>query len=130
MKKIYLCGHTGSANRGCEAIVRSTVTILRKCGVEDITLLTFNEADDRLRGIDNIADDILSYPKKTVLDRGCSWLAQKLFNNGIWGARFYHKSFIKSIDNENSLLFNIGGGYVLLWNSLYELCFERSCWRV
>lgn len=108
MKRLYLCGHTGSANRGCEAIVRSTVKVLREGGAEDITLLTFKESDDRIREIDKIVD-LMSYPKKTIFNRGCSWLSKKLFNNGIWGARFYHKSFIKQIDNANSLLFNIGG---------------------
>ena len=108
MKKIYLCGHTGSANRGCEAIVRSTVKVLRECGAEDISLLTFSEADDRLRGVNKLAK-LIPYPKKTVFDRGMSFLAKKLLKNGTWGARFYHKSFIKQIDNQNSLLLNVGG---------------------
>ena len=108
MKKIYLCGHTGSTNRGCEAIVRSTVKILRQCGVEDITLLTFNEADDRANNIDKIVA-LKEYPKKTLFDRGCSFLSKKLFKNGTWGARFYHKSFIKRLDSTKALLVNIGG---------------------
>ena len=108
MKKFYLCGHTGSANRGCEAIVRSTVKVLRECGAEDITLLTFKESDDRLRGIDKIAD-LVPYPKKTVFDRGLSYISKKFFKNGVWGAKFYHKSLIKSISGSDSILFNVGG---------------------
>ena len=46
MKKVILCGHTGSVNRGCEAIVRSTAEILKKCEVKDISAFTFNESDD------------------------------------------------------------------------------------
>lgn len=46
MKKIFLCGHTGSTNRGCEAIVRSTVKILNECGVKDIRLFSYAMGDD------------------------------------------------------------------------------------
>ena len=46
MKKIYLCGHTGSMNRGCEAIIRSTTKILDECGANNVSAYTFNFSDD------------------------------------------------------------------------------------
>ena len=54
MGKLYLVGHTGSANRGCEAIVRSTVSLFNKCGVTDITLFSDNGVDDKKMGLDAV----------------------------------------------------------------------------
>ena len=55
MSRIFLVGHTGSVNRGCEAIVRSTVKLLNDEGIYDIHLVT----------------DGLQYDKKVNLDRIC-----------------------------------------------------------
>ena len=46
MSNIYLCGNTGIVNRGCEAIVRSTVKILNKPS-GSVTLTTFAPFQDR-----------------------------------------------------------------------------------
>lgn len=54
MGKLYLVGHTGSVNRGCEAIVRSTVSLFNKCGVTDITLFSDKRADDKKNGLDAV----------------------------------------------------------------------------
>lgn len=54
MKRVYLCGHTGSNNRGCEAIIRSTVNILRESGVNDCRLFSYNVEHDKRRKLDEI----------------------------------------------------------------------------
>lgn len=36
MKKVILCGHTGSHNRGCEAIIKSTANMFSSMGVETV----------------------------------------------------------------------------------------------
>ena len=54
MGKLYLVGHTGSVNRGCEAIVRSTVSLFNKCGVTDITLFSDKRVDDKKNGLDAV----------------------------------------------------------------------------
>lgn len=54
MKLVYLCGHTGSNNRGCEAIVRSTVKILQKAGVEQCRLFSYNVPYDKRNHLDEI----------------------------------------------------------------------------
>ena len=49
MKTFLLAGHSGSANRGCEAIVRSTVAMLRKqFGEVRIILSSFRPKEDVL----------------------------------------------------------------------------------
>lgn len=43
---VFLCGQTGSINRGCEAIVRSTVKVLGQRN-GDVYLATFAPEQDR-----------------------------------------------------------------------------------
>ena len=40
IKKIFLCGNTGSNNRGCEAIIQSTYDIIRDLN-SDIPITLF-----------------------------------------------------------------------------------------
>ncbi len=54
MKKIYLCGHTGSNNRGCEAIIRSTINILRASGVDDCRMLSYAPEQDINKHLDEL----------------------------------------------------------------------------
>lgn len=67
MKNVYLCGHTGSNNRGCEAIIRSTVKILNSCGVENCRLLSYSPDDDKNMHLDAIVSvDSYKYSPKIV----------------------------------------------------------------
>ena len=51
MKKIFLYGHNGSGNHGCEAIVRSTSKILREEFKDiNITLASGNIEEDKRYG--------------------------------------------------------------------------------
>lgn len=54
MKRIILCGHTGSDNRGCEAIVRSTIGILNEVGLGDNSLYSYAVEQDKKRNLDKI----------------------------------------------------------------------------
>ena len=47
--KFLLAGHAGSWNRGCEAILRTTIMILRKeFGKSEIVISSFNRKNDKL----------------------------------------------------------------------------------
>ncbi len=112
IKKIYLCGHTGSMNRGCEAIVRSTATILNKVGISDITLLSFDEQYDRFLNLQTTVK-IVSYPNRSFIEKVFTIIKRKLFKDWIWGFRFFYKKLFDKIKNDaekdNTMLFNIGG---------------------
>ncbi|MBQ9761478.1 MAG: polysaccharide pyruvyl transferase family protein [Oscillospiraceae bacterium] len=69
MKRVYLCGHTGSNNRGCEAIIRSTISVLRDSGVDDCQLFSYNAEHDRRRGLDEVVP-ISSYEYSPKIVRG------------------------------------------------------------
>lgn len=62
MGKLFLAGHTGSINRGCEAIVRSTVKLFNSKGITDITLFSDNISDDKKVRLDTVCD-IVPYTK-------------------------------------------------------------------
>ena len=107
MKHNYLCGHTGSNNRGCDAIVRSTAGILRSVQDGEITLMTFAEQQDQQLGLDTVVN-LRSYPCKSLFNRALGYIMRKVFKNGVWGCNFYHKELIKDACQEDVLL-NIGG---------------------
>lgn len=54
MKKIFLYGHGGSGNHGCEAIVRSTVQIIRQITEIPIFLISSNLEEDENYGVNKL----------------------------------------------------------------------------
>ena len=54
MKKIFLYGHGGSGNHGCEAIVRSTVQIIRQITEIPIFLISSNPEEDENYGVNKL----------------------------------------------------------------------------
>ena len=109
MKSIYLCGHTGSSNRGCEAIVLSTSYILNILG-NDINhrfLLTYDKKYDEYLNLNNNIN-LISYPKRGKIKKGIGYTFSKFGKLGIW---YNEKLFMKllEINNKTSILFTIGG---------------------
>lgn len=107
MGKIYLCGHTGSVNRGCEAILRSTAGLLKACGNKEVRILTMDEGYDRFLGLDRIGE-LIPYPRKPFPVRVLSVLRRKILGDGVWGARYVHRSLFRQAKRED-ILFNVGG---------------------
>lgn len=107
MKKIFLCGNTGSLNRGCEAIVRSTVRILPvRSG--DLFLATFSPEQDipmaRETGINVIP--YAHYP--TAVHRYLCALTRKVFKKSVAGQGIIQKPLFSRTDKDDICL-NIGG---------------------
>lgn len=107
MRKIYLCGHTGSVNRGCEAILRSTTGLLRQAGQQEVGIMTMDPDYDRRLGLDRIATLIPYGPKPLPVRILCA-LRRKLLHDGVWGARYIHKPLEKVLKS-GDILFNVGG---------------------
>lgn len=68
--KVVFYSHGGSGNHGCEALVRSTVKVLKlsMSDIESIRLFSYRSKDDKIYGVDSIVDCItnLSYKKGTL----------------------------------------------------------------
>ena len=107
MRPIYLCGHTGSQNRGCEAILRSTASVLKQTGAGKINAFTFDLAYDQSLRLDE-ALNLIPYPEKSFPIRVYSYIKRRIFKDPLWGHRvLYHKVFQRM--EQNAIAFNVGG---------------------
>lgn len=81
IRKTVLYGHTGSNNRGCEAIVRSTVSLLKNKGIiSDIA--TYRAEEDIRAGLDALGDliEYRSYNDKQSLTRVVNGIMKRIFH--------------------------------------------------
>ena len=70
MYKVYLYGHGSSSNHGCEAIVKSTVTLLKDTGLDfNFVLISNNPEADIKWGMKEYIDQIYQMPKASFLAR-------------------------------------------------------------
>lgn len=109
MKNIYLCGHTGSQNRGCEAIVRSISYILNelKLPKENRYLFSYDKEYDEFLNINNIIN-IIPYHKRGLINRGVIYIKRKILNNKLKSYKsICQKDYTMSAND--SILFAIGG---------------------
>ena len=58
--KTVLYMHGGSGNHGCEALVRTTTSIVRKNLDSEVVLWSFGKSEDIKYGIDKVADRVLA----------------------------------------------------------------------
>ena len=85
MKRIYLYAHGGSGNHGCEAIVRSTIDLIKDLPVEKIILISSKPDEDKFYGIDQLCElrkDVQPYSKFS-LEFLKAYAALKIKNNYI-----------------------------------------------
>lgn len=109
MKDIILCGHTGSINRGCEAIVRSTSEILKIAGHEKkITAFTFNKNADESLNLNDCVD-LVAYPSKNIFEKAIGKINRTFLKNPLWSAKLTYKKAFNVINTNDSIIFNIGG---------------------
>lgn len=103
----YLCGQTGSTNRGCEAIVRSTVKILNQSS-ENIHLATFAPDQDK-RMCQELGIDMISYSSyPTSIHRIICAGWRKFFPRSLAGTSLIQKPLFSRITKNDTCL-NIGG---------------------
>lgn len=107
MSNIKLYYHGGSANHGCEAIVRATKKILDT----DISLITTAPDEDQLYGLNEIADilpDTNTNFKKRSLRYILSALQIKISNKTTLNTKYRRKQLLKYIQSGDICL-SIGG---------------------
>lgn len=108
MKYIFY-GHNGSANHGCEAIVRTALNVTNNENHENL-LLSYNPERDYPYGVDNLVDKLSGY---YIYSKVSPWR----FYTNFWEKLFKkkdtrYKVFLKDIRNEFSegdIAFSIGG---------------------
>ena len=108
-KNLFLCGHTGSFNRGCEAIVRSTVKIFNEAGLKKKPVLaTSAPAQDKSLEIDKLCAFVNYRTYKSPLQRYFYALLRKVTVNPIPGQNIIQKDLWEGITTSD-LSLAIGG---------------------
>lgn len=108
MKDIVLFGHGGSYNHGCEAIVRSTLLILKDTGAK-VRLYSNSTASDREFGLDKLVELRESrrpFHIKNPVD--CFAMAARKFFK--WDSLYLKRFFVGFMDDvKDSVCISIGG---------------------
>lgn len=110
MNKIMMFLHSGSLNRGCEAIVRSGSNIIKETNYSvEINLSSFRpETDVHIPKVDNIYDGRDCDIKKYSYDWFVSSMKIKLFKDESYAYKKIHNNIIKHI-NDMDIFLSIGG---------------------
>ena len=139
MKKIFLYGHNGSGNHGCEAIVRSTSKILREEFKDiNITLASGNIEEDKRYGLDKVVNVVNEKNKvdKFTFPYINAYLNLKVLKNPIEAEKLSYRKTFYNIDKD-TVAFSIGGdnycypGYerfTMLHNMLREKGIKTVLW--
>ncbi|RJX41532.1 polysaccharide pyruvyl transferase family protein [Paenibacillus pinisoli] len=108
--KIMMYGHGGSMNRGCEAIVRSTASIIKEgIGGAQVYLLSDNpHTDQTIAKLDHVYDGSPLPLRKYSYDWLVSSVKNKLFQDESYALGKIHNNIIRHIDNMDVCL-SIGG---------------------
>ena len=106
MSKILLAGHTGSINRGCEAIVRSTVKLLKEEGIYDICMTSDNITDDKKVRLDTVCK---IYPTQRVSKYSPRKIIAKVFKTYFKSYMLDEKLRQQKIFDEDDVVLMIGG---------------------
>ena len=109
MSRVFLIGHTGSMNRGCEAIVRSTVKLLNSNDITELYLISYDRVYDSRLGVDKICyylsyNKIPSYSLTRILKGGI----KKIFKNPLPLEKARLKSLLDVVEKDD-LVMTIGG---------------------
>ncbi len=119
----FLCGQTGNVNRGCEAILRSTVKVLQKRN-GDIYLATFSPEQDRAM-VRQLGIHMIPYEKyPTPLHRYACSAWRKLFRRSVAGTGYMARGLYAHMQ-PGDLSLNIGGDTYCYGRPLYSIALNR-----
>lgn len=120
---LFLCGQTGSINRGCEAIIRSTVKVL-DLPAGDIFLATHAPEQDRAMARE-IGINMISYAKyHTQIQRYFCGAIRRLVPTSLCGQNWIQAPLFSRLD-QNDLCLNVGGDTYCYGRPVISLALNR-----
>ena len=132
MSNIYLYAHGGSGNHGCEAIVRSTLDLLKDTPFEKKILISSRPNEDIKYGINKLCEiekDIMPYSKNSI-EFVRAYLQLKLKNNYIPLDKLDYKKTFDHIQSGDIALSIGGDNYcyadIEKYIMLHEMLLERG----
>ena len=135
MKKIILFGHTGSINRGSDAIVKSTADLFHEISDDaKVILVTNRKSEDSMFGFEEYDKVIESANfEHNAISRWLSLVYAKALGNQVKSNHIRFKCVEKEIDS-NSIVLVVGGdiycyGYNIPPQMAYivDLCEKKGC---
>ena len=129
MKKIYLFGHAGSSNHGCEAIVRSTIELLHTWNSEYETILCSKakEEDEKYllnQKIDIIQDQLCL--KKNSIDYIKLYYKTKVKKEKDADISIKYKKLMKNMDSSDIYMSIGGDNYCYDWWGQFALMHNEA----
>ena len=129
MKKIYLFGHAGSSNHGCEAIVRSTIELLHtwNSGYETILCSKAKEEDEKYllnQKIDIIQDQLCL--KKNSIDYIKLYYKTKVKKEKDADISIKYKKLMKNMDSSDIYMSIGGDNYCYDWWGQFALMHNEA----
>ena len=121
--RYFLCGQTGNINRGCEAIIRSTVKILQNNN-EDIYVATYAPDLDRpmVRELGITIIPYANYPSQ--IHRYISIIIRKINKKSYFGFQYIHAPLMKLV-NTNDVCLTIGGDTYWYGRPISNMAFNK-----
>lgn len=121
--RYFLCGQTGNINRGCEAIIRSTVKILQNNN-EDIYVATYAPDLDRpmVRELGITIIPYANYPSQ--IHRYISIIIRKINKKSYFGFQYIHAPLMKLV-NTNDVCLTIGGDTYCYGRPISNMAFNK-----
>lgn len=119
----FLCGQTGNVNRGCEAIIRSTVKVLGQRN-GDVYLATFAPEQDRpmVRELGINMIPYSGYP--TSIHRYACGAIRKVFKTSVAGTQYTAESLYAHMQ-KGDISLNIGGDTYCYGRPLNSIALNR-----
>lgn len=121
--KYCLYMHGGSGNHGCEALVRTTSSLIRKSDNSDILLWSGAKDEEYKYGIDKVVDMVVSedeiYEKNPAFVSAL--LKHKLLKNNI----AIHNAFLKSVFNDRIAISIGGDNYCYSWSAKHGVELDK-----
>lgn len=121
--RFFLCGQTGNINRGCEAIIRSTVKVLeQKNG--NVYFATFDEESDRKMARE-LGITMISYAQyPTPLHRYACAAVKKMNKKSLAGLSIIEKPLFDMITKDD-ICINVGGDVYCYGRPTISLALNR-----
>lgn len=121
MKKV-LYMHTGSGNHGCEAIVRTTSSLLN--GPKDINLWTLTKSEDEKYGISEIVHEIVE--SEQIKKFSATYFSALFKKHILHQEDAFLESFLKE-QFTNSIAVSIGGdNYCYDWSAKQAIALDKK----
>ncbi len=116
--------HGGSANHGCEALVKTTTEIIKKSIGNEVILWSNSKSEDYQYGIDQVVDSILATDElnKKSISFIIAYINYKLFND----SNALHKTFIRNTFKDNIAISIGGDNYCYPWSAKQGVCLDKE----